>query len=313
MLSDNWKIALDDFKSYLRLERSLSENTIASYSSDLKKLSSYMLSKNIANPTEVDSVELASFIEKTAYNKITSYQIVVSSISKRSQARLLCSIKAFYNFLEINSSIDKNPTDKLDSPKLGRYLPSVLSLKEITKIIDSVDLSHPQGHRNKAILELLYSCGLRVSELVNLHISNLYFDDQFISVIGKGSKQRLVPIGEPAMKAITMYLKDDRANKHVRNQDDEEGFVFLNRRGHKLTRNMIFYIVKEYTKLAGITKEVSPHTFRHSFATHLIENGADIRIVQQMLGHESIMTTEIYTHVDSKKWQKNILLHHPRK
>ena len=211
--------------------------------------------------------------------------------------------------MEIEGRIQVNPTDTIDPPKISRHIPVVLSVEEIDRIMNSVDLSEPEGHRNRAILEVLYSCGLRVSELVSLRISDLFFDEAFIRVIGKGDKQRLVPIGEPAMQAVELYLSQSRRAYVSKKAED---ILFLNRRGGKLSRQMIFLMIKSQCEKAGITKEISPHTFRHSFATHLVENGADLRAVQQMLGHESILTTEIYTHIDSRKWQDGIIKYHPR-
>ncbi len=211
--------------------------------------------------------------------------------------------------MEIEGRIQVNPADTIDPPKISRHIPVVLSVEEIDRIMNSVDLSEPEGHRNRAILEVLYSCGLRVSELVSLRISDLFFDESFIRVIGKGDKQRLVPIGEPAMQAVDLYLSQSRRAYVSKKAED---ILFLNRRGGKLSRQMIFLMIKSQCEKAGITKEISPHTFRHSFATHLVENGADLRAVQQMLGHESIITTEIYTHIDSRKWQDGIIKYHPR-
>ena len=229
-------------------------------------------------------------------------------MSKRSQARVISSIKSLFRFLEDEGVVKENPCDMLDAPKMQKHLPSVLSVEEVTAILNSVDLSKPQGHRNRAILEMLYSCGLRVSELVNLRISDLFFDDGFIRVIGKGDKQRLIPVGEPAVKAVGLWMDIRRHWPVVRGCED---CLFVNRRGRKMTREMVFLIVKEQAEVAGIHKEISPHTFRHSFATHMVENGADLRVVQEMLGHESILTTEIYTHIDTRKWQETILKFHP--
>lgn len=294
---------INDFSSYLRLERSLSVNTINSYCSDIEKLGYFLNSDDnesgVIEYTKVDKQILESFLKHQLSN----------GLSKRSQARLLSSLKAFYRFLEMDSLVSDNPADLLDAPKVRAYLPVVLSVGEVVKIIESVDLSKEEGHRNRAILEILYSCGLRVSELVNLRISDLFLKDGFIRVIGKGDKQRLIPLGEPAAEALSFYF-EKRTLLPVKSKFSE--VVFLNRRGAKLTREMIFHIVKQHASAAGIAKDVSPHTFRHSFATHLVENGADLRVVQEMLGHESILTTEIYTHVDSEKWRETILSHHPR-
>ena len=258
-----WPEDVDDFKSYLRLERALSENTITSYLSDLEIFVKFLGdSNNSLSPQEVSGDLLSLFLLDRQQKGIT----------KRSQARMVSSLKAFYKFLEMEGRIDNNPCDLLDSPKINPYLPVVLSISEIDAIINSVDLSHPQGHRDRAILEVLYSCGLRVSELVSLNISDLFLEEGFIKVTGKGSKQRLVPIGDPAIKAINIYLNQVRS---LRNSD----ILFLNRRGNKLTREMVFLIVKKNAEKAGVSKNISPHTFRHSFATHLVENGADRKSV----------------------------------
>lgn len=287
-----------DFKSYLNLERSLSGNTIAGYISDCNKLFIFLESKEISSPEDATADDLSLYLEV----------LQSQGISKRSQARTISSIKALYRFLDSEGRLKDNPCDRIDAPKIGTYLPTVLSIEEILSIFDSVDLSKPEGQRNRTILEVLYSCGLRVSELVNLRISDIFLSEQFIKVTGKGSKQRLVPIGEPAIKCISLYLEQRRS---VVVKKDSEDILFLNRRGGKLTRNMIFLIVKQQAQRAGISKEISPHTFRHSFASHLVENGADLRVVQEMLGHESILTTEIYTHIDTRKWHETILKYHP--
>jgi len=249
-------------------------------------------------------------------------EIYKSGATKKTQARKISSLRAFYKYLEIDGVIDNNPCDLIDVPKINRYLPTVLSVDEVVKILTSVDLSEPLGHRNRAILEVLYSCGLRVSELVNMRLSDVFFDEGFVRVIGKGDKQRIIPIGEPALKAIGQYLRQNVRSRGLsgasssgglrKTGSKDEDILFLNRNGRKMTREMIFIIVKNAAKKAGITKDISPHTFRHSFATHLVENGADLRVVQELLGHESILTTEIYTHVDSSKWQESILKYHPR-
>lgn len=295
MSKNKWDIAIAEYKSYLRIERALSRNTIESYCSDIEKLAEY-----IGRDTSFDSISvenLRDFVE----------QLVNQNISKRSQSRIISSLRSFFNFLTLEQTIKEDPTEKLSSPKIGGYIPEVLSVEEVSRIIDSVDLSKPEGHRNKAMLELLYSCGLRVSELVDLRISDLFLDEGFIRVIGKGDKQRLVPIGDYAKNAIRLYLSSPRICKK-----GSEDILFLNRRGSKLTRVMVFLIVKTQAEIVGITKEISPHTFRHTFATHLVENGADLRTVQQMLGHESILTTEIYTHINASKWQDGIIKYHPR-
>lgn len=277
----------------------MSENTIKSYISDLNKLQCFLSDRDglfMPDSDLLKSEDLSQFLE--------SQQEM--GISKRSQARVVSALRTFYKFLELEGHIKNNPTEKIGVPKISQYIPVVLSLEEVEKIISSVDLSDPLGHRNKAILETLYSCGLRVSELVELRVSDLFLDDSFVKVTGKGNKQRLVPIGEPAKEAILHYLK--QTSRLMAKEDT----LFLNRRGKKLTRVMVFNIVKTHAAKAGITKNISPHTFRHSFASHLVENGADLRVVQQMLGHESILTTEIYTHIDTQKWEREILSHHPR-
>ena len=291
----SWKDILSDYRSYLVIERALSVNSVSSYLSDLAKLAGTYKDKS---PEELSGEDLSAFIAQQA-----------AAISKRSQSRLISALKSFFGFMEIEGRIQVNPADTIDPPKISRHIPVVLSVEEIDRIMNSVDLSEPEGQRNRAILEVLYSCGLRVSELISLRISDLFFDESFIRVIGKGDKQRLVPIGEPAMQAVEMYLSQSRRAYVSKKAED---ILFLNRRGGKLSRQMIFLMIKSQCEKAGITKEISPHTFRHSFATHLVENGADLRAVQQMLGHESIITTEIYTHIDSRKWQDGIIKYHPR-
>ena len=291
----SWKDILSDYRSYLVIERALSVNSVSSYLSDLAKLAGTYKDKS---PEELSGEDLSAFIAQQA-----------AAISKRSQSRLISALKSFFGFMEIEGRIQVNPADTIDPPKISRHIPVVLSVEEIDRIMNSVDLSEPEGQRNRAILEVLYSCGLRVSELISLRISDLFFDESFIRVIGKGDKQRLVPIGEPAMQAVKLYLSQTRRAYVSKKAED---ILFLNRRGGKLSRQMIFLMIKSQCEKAGITKEISPHTFRHSFATHLVENGADLRAVQQMLGHESIITTEIYTHIDSRKWQDGIIKYHPR-
>ncbi len=291
----SWKDILSDYRSYLVIERALSVNSVSSYLSDLAKLAGTYKDKS---PEELSGEDLSAFIAQQA-----------AAISKRSQSRLISALKSFFGFMEIEGRIQVNPADTIDPPKISRHIPVVLSVEEIDRIMNSVDLSELEGQRNRAILEVLYSCGLRVSELISLRISDLFFDESFIRVIGKGDKQRLVPIGEPAMQAVQLYLSQTRRAYVSKKAED---ILFLNRRGGKLSRQMIFLMIKSQCEKAGITKEISPHTFRHSFATHLVENGADLRAVQQMLGHESIITTEIYTHIDSRKWQESILTFHPR-
>ena len=300
MAGDNFSNTLADYRSWLRFERSMSPNTIESYSRDISSLFEWLKDGGIARPEDATGDDLCRWVGLLAEREI----------SKRSQARAISSVKSLYDFLDREGRISKSPCDALDSPKMQRYLPVVLSVDEVGAIINSVDLSKPEGHRNKAMLEMLYSCGLRVSELVNLKISDLFFDEGFIRVLGKGSKQRLVPVGEYAVSAVNLYLEQRRSLPVAYGKED---FLFLNRRGNHLTRQMVFKIVTDQAAAAGIGKTISPHTFRHSFATHLVENGADLRVVQQMLGHESILTTEIYTHIDSAKWQESILKYHPER
>ena len=295
--ADIYETTLLDFRDYLKLERSMSPHTISGYLSDVRKYFDGLRHEGIA-PADAGPDDIAAFLET----------LVDAGLTKRSQARAVSSVKALYRFLDADGRLDRNPCDKIGTPKLNPHLPDVLSVEEVFAILDSVDLSKPEGHRNRCILEVLYSCGLRVSELVNLKISDVFPDEQFIRVFGKGSKQRLIPVGEPALKAIRLYREVRDAGPVQRGAGD---ILFLNRRGGRLTREMVFHIVKEQAAAAGIRKHVSPHTFRHSFATHLVENGADLRVVQQMLGHESILTTEIYTHVDTRKWQETILKYHP--
>ena len=284
---------LEDFQSYLKIERSMSRNTVASYCSDVGKL----LEACPCAPELIDTDDILEYFKSRP------------GLSKRSQARVLSSFRSFFDWLVIEGLLKDNPCDRIDSPKLGRYLPDVLSVEEVSLIIDKVDTSSWQGKRDKALLEILYGCGLRVSEAVGLKISGLYFEDGFVRIIGKGNKERIVPLGEMAAEALRDYL-EVRPHPAEPAADD---LVFLNRFGKSLSRVSMFKMIKTCALLAGIRKEISPHTFRHSFATHLIENGADLRVVQEMLGHESVVTTEIYTHIDSSTWHRNILTHHPRR
>ncbi len=298
----NWPIQTKEFESYLKLEKSLSENSIEAYKRDVQHLISFLeYNKMNINPEDVDLLLLEKFIG----------WVNQMGIHPRSQARMISGIKGFYRFLLLNEYIDNDPTALLEAPKLGRKLPTVLGVEEIDSLLGVIDLSKPEGHRNKAMLETLYSCGLRVTELVTLKISNLYFDEGFIKVTGKGDKERLVPVSPKAIREIHYYF--DKTRNHQAIQKGNENFVFLNRRGKKLTRVMVFTIIKELAEKAGIKKNISPHTFRHSFATHMVEGGADLRAVQEMLGHESIITTEIYTHLDREYLRDTIIRFHPRK
>lgn len=294
-----WQESISDYITYLRVEKSLAKNSVEAYSEDVKKLHMFMEEQGITSPLEVEQAHIETFLAHL-------YDL---GLGKTTQARILSGVKSFYSYLLLEDVIAKNPTELIDSPKIGRKLPDVLSPEEIDTLIAAIDLSKPEGHRNKAMLETLYSCGLRVSELVDLELSNLYFKDEFIRVIGKGNKERLVPIGSRAIKAIEFYLAIRKVQPQAKVYQNT---VFLNRRGSKLTRAMVFTIVKQLAATVGLKKNISPHSFRHSFATHLITNGADLRAVQQMLGHESILTTEIYTHLDRKHLADTIVRFHPR-
>jgi integrase/recombinase XerD len=297
----DWKSATKGFGSFLTLERSLSLHTREAYVHDIEKLQSFLKMRDLdIGPEKVELAHLSEFLQWL--NEL--------GYSKRSQARLISGVKAFYRYLLVEDLVRDNPTELLEGPRLDRDIPEVLSFEEIQAMIETIDLSKPQGHRNRAILETLYACGLRVSELAGLLLSNLYLDIGFIKVSGKGNKERLVPIGDEAVKHIEIYLRHTRnAQKPVAGHQD---FLFLNRRGKRMSRVMIFLIVKEAAAAAEIGKTVSPHTFRHSFATHLIEGGADLRAVQDMLGHESILTTEIYTHLNTDFLRETLLTYHPR-
>ncbi len=295
----NWTQAIRDFTHYLKLERGLAENTVANYAMDLRKLKDWAQEQNLL-PLKAQSEHLSAFIRMLAE----------TGISARSQARTLSAVKAFYKFLLLEDALEQNPAALLEAPKLARKLPVFLSLDEVEQLIAQVDMSKAEGHRNKAMLEVLYGCGLRVSELIGLRISDLFFKEELIRVSGKGNKERLVPINALAIKHVQLYRAEVRVHQSI--QRGNEDFLFLNRRGKKLTRAMLFTLVKQLAEKAGIQKKVSPHTFRHSFATHLVERGADLRAVQEMLGHESITTTEIYTHLDQQYLRDTITSYHPR-
>ena len=289
---------LKDYNNYLRIERAMSQNTVASYCSDVAKfLEFFDTDKRKVQPEDLTAEDINEYLSSC------------SKHSRRSQARLLSALRSFYNWMVLEGMVKENPCDRVDMPKLGRYLPDVLSEEEVSRIIDSVDVNSWQGARDKAILEVLYGCGIRVSEAVGLKISCLYFTEGFVRVIGKGNKERLVPMNEMAAESLKAYL--DRRPEPA--DTDSDDMVFLNRFGRPLSRQSMFKMIKVQALLADIRKEISPHTFRHSFATHLVEHGADLRVVQEMLGHESVTTTEIYTHIDSSTWHQNILDHHPRK
>lgn len=297
----DWQSSLRGFKAYLKLERSLSSNTIEAYLHDVDKLLQFFMSRSEdKSPAKVTKNDLKDFL------------VWVNDLGMipPTQARVLSGLKAFFKYLVLDNKIETDPSALLESPKMTRKLPDTLNIVEINSIIDAIDLSKAEGTRNKAMLETLYGSGLRVSELTGLKISNLHLDIEFIKILGKGNKERLVPIGSEAIKFLRIYISEVRV--HVPVKPGKEDFVFLNRRGSPISRIMVFLIIKDLAKAAGITKNISPHTFRHSFATHLIEGGADLRAVQEMLGHESITTTEIYTHLDRDYLRETIVHFHPR-
>ena len=295
-----WEGYKKGFRAYLQLEKSLSDNTVQAYLQDIEKLTHYLLLiKSEKSPRQIELNDLEKFVK----------WISELGMTPSSQSRIISGIKNFYKYCLQEQIVTKDPTALLEAPKLKRSLPDILSFDEIESIISAIDLSTPEGVRNKAVIETLYSCGLRVTELVNLKISCLYLDIGFIRVIGKGDKERLVPVGSSAVKHINLYKNNTRV--HIPVKPGNEDILFLNRRGRKLSRVMIFMIIKELAKQTGITKNISPHTFRHSFATHLVEGGADLRAVQEMLGHESITTTEIYTHLDREYLRDTLQRFHP--
>ncbi|MBN2519183.1 MAG: site-specific tyrosine recombinase XerD [Bacteroidales bacterium] len=296
-----WQSYIKNYKSFLQLEKSLSKNSVIAYASDIEKLLSFLEihNKNLL-PEAIATDDLRDFI--AWINEL--------GMSARSQARLISGLKSFFKYLILEEVIEKDPSELLESPKIGRKLPDVLSVEEIDNLLEAIDLSKPEGQRNKAIIETLYSCGLRVTELITLKISNLYFNEKFIRIIGKGNKERLVPISDKAIKEITLYREHHRNMLQIKKEFED--ILFLNRRGKQLTRVMIFTIIKDLAEKIGLKKNISPHTFRHSFASHLIDGGADLRAVQEMLGHESIITTEIYTHLDREYLRDAIIRFHPR-
>lgn len=296
----SWKTTIADYKHFLNLERGLSQNTIHSYLLDIEALMAHLDVRQIkVSPTKIDRNQIQQYIYELA-----------KVVNERTQARRISGLKSFFDYLVFEEYRSDNPIDHIETPKIGRKLPDTLSTSEIDQLIAAIDLSKPQGERNRAMIECLYSCGLRVSELINLAISDLFFEEGFIKITGKGKKQRFVPIAENTQKLISIYKNEVRVQIDVK-----EGFqdiLFLNRRGKQLTRAMVFTIVKNLAKAIGLKKNISPHTFRHSFATHLLENGADLRAIQLMLGHESITTTEIYMHVDRKHLKETLEQYHPR-
>lgn len=295
----NSKHYIKDFVAYLKIEKGLSENSIEAYLNDVLKLENY-------------SRQNGKEISDLGYNDLKNFvsELYDLGLSARSQARIISGIKQFYLFLILENILQNDPSELLEMPKIGRKLPEVLSVEEIDQLIYAIDLSKPEGHRNKAILETLYSCGLRVSELVNLRFEDLFFTDGFLRITGKGNKQRLVPVSQTVEKEINIYVENIRTQLKIKTGN--ESYVFLNRRGAKLTRNMIFTIIKDLSTSINLQKNISPHTFRHSFATHLLEGGANLRAIQEMLGHESITTTEIYTHLDQSFLKEAIISYHPR-
>lgn len=295
----DWVTSVNAFKQYLRLERAASPNTIEAYLGDVYKLKQYAETKQI-RPNDITTQNVQGFLE----------WINEFGVSAFTQARILSGIKAFYAFLDLEYGLMQNPTALIQAPRLGRKIPDVLNITEIDALLSAIDQSTPEGVRNRAIIEMLYGCGLRVSELTGLKISNLFLDTMFIKIVGKGNKERLVPIGSQATKYLRIYLEEVRVHQMIK--PEKADIVFINRRGGSLSRVMIFLIVKELAKKTGLQKEISPHTFRHSFASHLVEGGADLRAVQDMLGHESITTTEIYTHIDRTYLQYIINQYHPR-
>ena len=296
-----WQQALKDYQSYLRIERGLSENSISNYGLDIKKLITWLDDSKIhSTPIAIKPEVIQEFI-----------YTIAKEVNPRSQSRIISGLKGFFNYLIFENYRETNPLELIENPKIGRKLPDTLALEEIDQLIKAIDLSGAQGERNRAILETLYGCGLRVSELTSLKISDLFFKEGFIKITGKGDKQRFVPIGDTTIKYIELYRKEVRVHQKIAPKAQDT--LFLNRRGNQLTRAMIFTIIKQLVEKTGIDKVISPHTFRHSFATHLLENGADLRAIQQMLGHQSITTTEIYTHIETSFLQETISKFHPRK
>jgi integrase/recombinase XerD len=298
-MSLNWKQSFRNFETYLRLEKSLSQNSIEAYLNDVLKLEKYFTETGREiTPSVVTYPDLKAFLAWYGSNNKNA----------RTQSRVLSGIRAYFRFLLIEGEIEENPSSLIESPKIGLKLPEVLSINEIDRMIEEIDLSKPEGHRNKAIIETLYGCGLRVSELVNLRLTDIHYGEGYVVVTGKGNKQRLVPVSGKALKEMDIYKQDRNRLPVIKDQN----ILFLNRRGARLTRAMIFTIIKDLAAKTGIRKNISPHTFRHSFATHMIEAGADLRAVQEMLGHESILTTEIYTHIDRSFLRDTLIMFHPR-
>ena len=296
----NWKKAIADYRMYLKIERGLSESSIESYTLDVLGFEQFLIDENITkNPIDCDLSSVQTFIYETA-----------KSLSPNTQARRLSGLRSFFDYMIFESYRVSNPTDLIEAPKLGRKLPDVLGLNEVDLLLEQIDLGHPQGYRNRAMLEMLYGSGIRVSELINLSLSNLFFEENLIRVTGKGNKQRLVPMGKFTKKFILFYISDSRTLQKI--DSVYQDIVFLNRNGKILTRQMIYTIIKQLALKANIKKKIGPHTFRHSFATHLLENGADLRTIQILMGHENITTTEVYTHLDTQHLRSVIERFHPR-
>ena len=297
-----WDIYIKGFRAYLQVERSMPANTVSAYLRDVEKLAGFLNSgERAVQPSSVRPLHLQEFI-----NTIAGIGVAASS-----QARIISGIRSFFKYLLLENEIRNDPTELLEMPRIGRKLPEVLTPDEVERLLGTIDLSSPTGERNKAIVEVLYGCGLRVSELVNLKIADLHYEENYLTVTGKGDKQRIVPLGNAAISQLRRYIREVRIHQNI--EKGQEQYVFLNKSGFRLTRAMIFHIIKTLAGIAGVKKSISPHTFRHSFATHLVENGADLRAVQEMLGHASITTTEIYTHIDREYLRQNILKYHPRK
>ncbi len=296
----SWEVYIKGYYNYLLIEKSLSKNTVEAYERDIRKMASFFLNKN--EKIKINSVKYEDFQDYLAY-------LNEEKIKARSQSRIISSIRSFYKFLTIEKLVKVNPSELLESPKTGKKLPEFLTIQEVNDLVNEIDRSNSEGERNLAILEVLYGCGLRVSELIELKISEIYWKEGFIRIIGKGNKERLVPLGKVASKHLKIYINEVRVHKKI--EEEYIDHVFINKNGGKISRVMIFKIIKKLTAKAGIKKNISPHTLRHSFATHLVEGGADLRAVQEMLGHQSITTTEIYTHLDRSYLKQTILDHHP--
>jgi len=297
-----WDIYIKGYRAYMQVERSMPANTVSAYLRDVEKLAGFLnTGQRVVQPSCVRPEHLQEFIST----------IAGIGVAASSQARIISGIRSFFKYLLLENEIRNDPTELVEMPRIGRKLPEVLTKDEVERLLGIVDLSTPTGERNKAIVEVLYGCGLRVSELINLRIADLHYEEYYLTVTGKGDKQRIVPLGNAASLQLSRYIREVRIHQNIKK--GQEQYIFLNKSGSRLTRAMIFHIIKKLAGVAGIKKSISPHTFRHSFATHLVENGADLRAVQEMLGHASITTTEIYTHIDREYLRQNILKYHPRK